>query len=258
MGFKSFLIERADSEEQLKHLEHAEDHVINAGHEGFVHAFHNLNDVHSKLKGEHNSAKVTMKYDGSPSVVFGHHPKTGKFFVASKSVFNKNPKVNYTEEDIEKNHGHAPGLVSKLKAALKHLPKVSPKKGVYQGDLMHTPEDLTHERGKVSFKPNTITYSTPADSAHGTAARNSKLGIAVHTAYKGNDLESMKAQYAPNLSHFGDHKDVHMISTNHDVRKAKYTSEQQKRFVHHMKSATGHYEELPKRDSMLLKGIVFL
>jgi hypothetical protein len=254
MGFKSFLIERADSEEQLKHLEHAEDHVINAGPEGFVHAFHNLNDVHSKLKGEHNSAKVTMKYDGSPSVVFGHHPKTGKFFVASKSVFNKNPKVNYTEEDIEKNHGHAPGLVSKLKAALKHLPKVSPKKGVYQGDLMHTPEDLVHEKGKVSFTPNTITYSVPADSAHGQAARKSKLGIAVHTAYEGKDLESMKAKYAPDLSHFGQHDHVHMISTNHDVRKAKYTPEMQKRFIHHMKIATKEYEGLPKKGFDTLEG----
>jgi hypothetical protein len=82
-----------------------------------------------------------MKYDGSPSIVFGHHPKTGKFFVASKSAFNKNPKINYTHKDIEKHHGHAPGLVSKLKTALTHLPKVAPKHGVYQGDVMHTRED---------------------------------------------------------------------------------------------------------------------
>lgn len=81
----------------------------------------------------------------SPSIVFGHHPKTGKFFVASKSAFNKNPKINYTEKDIDRNHGHAPGLSSKLKSALKHFPKVTPKKGIYQGDLMYTHEDLKHE-----------------------------------------------------------------------------------------------------------------
>ena len=81
---------------------------------------------------------VTTKYDGSPSIVFGTHPETGRFFVASKSAFNKDPKINYTPEDIERNHGHAPGLVEKLKGALEHLPKIMPRNGgVYQGDLMY-------------------------------------------------------------------------------------------------------------------------
>ena len=62
-------------------------------------------------------------------------------FVASKSAFNKNPKINYTHEDIEKNHGHAPGLVSKLKAALDHLPKVTKPGKVYQGDFMYHKDD---------------------------------------------------------------------------------------------------------------------
>jgi len=197
-AFKNFLTEEA-SEEKLKHLEHAEDHVINAGHEGFSHAYHNLKDVHDKLTGKDNATKVTMKYDGSPSVVFGRHPETGKFFVASKSAFNKNPKINYSHEDIERNHGHAPGLVEKLKAALDHLPKVTPKKGVFQGDIMHTHHDVHESGGKVHFTPNTITYSADKNSPHGKAALRSKIGIAVHTKYNGKNLEDMKAEYAPNL-----------------------------------------------------------
>jgi hypothetical protein len=55
-----------------------------------------------------------MKYDGSPSIVFGHHPKNGKFFVATKSAFNKNPKINHTEKDIERNHGQPNFIVMKL------------------------------------------------------------------------------------------------------------------------------------------------
>ena len=66
----------------------------------------------------------------SPALVAGHHPETGRFFVASKSAFNKTPKINYTHEDIEKNHGHAPGLMEKLHAALDHLPKIMPARGV--------------------------------------------------------------------------------------------------------------------------------
>ena len=42
MSFRTFLAEELD-ESKLKHLEHAEDHVINFGHEGFTHAYHNLN-----------------------------------------------------------------------------------------------------------------------------------------------------------------------------------------------------------------------
>jgi hypothetical protein len=148
--FKDFLSEDT-SEEKLKHLEHAEDHVIHGGAAGFSHAYHNLKDVHDRLTGKQNATKVTMKYDGSPSVIFGTNPENGKFFVATKSAFNKNPKINYTPEDIEKNHGHAPGLVQKLKAALAHLPKTTPKKGVFQGDIMHTKGDVQTHGNKVKF-----------------------------------------------------------------------------------------------------------
>lgn len=233
------------NEAKLKHLEHLEDHPINAGQEGVAHALNNLQDVHRKLRGRNNDTKITMKYDGSPSVVFGHHPENGKFFVASKSAFNKNPKLNYTEADIEKNHGHAPGLVEKLKAALHHLPKVVPPRGVYQGDIMHTKGDVKEEGGKVHFTPNTITYSAPKNSQHGKAAANSKIGVALHTAYRGDNLEDMKAQYAPDLSHFGHHKDVHLISTEHNLDKIKYSPEQQAKFNEHYKMAVRAARHIP-------------
>ena len=235
-AFKNFLTEEA-SEEKLKHLEHAEDHVINAGAEGFSHAYHNLKDVHDKLTGKTNATKVTMKYDGSPSVVFGRNPENGKFFVASKSAFNKNPKINYTDEDIERNHGHAPGLVEKLKAALHHLPKVTPRKGVFQGDIMHTTNDVHESGGKVHFTPNTITYSADKNSPHGKAALRSKIGVAVHTKYNGKNLEDMKAEYAPDLEEFGHHKDVHLISTEHNLSGIEYKPQHQAKFVKHMAAA---------------------
>lgn len=252
-SFKSFLAEELD-ETKLKHLEHAEDHVINAGNEGFSHAFHNLKDVHDKLTGKNNDTKVTMKYDGSPSVVFGRHPETGRFFVASKSVFNKNPKINYTEEDIQKNHGHAPGLVAKLKAALHHLPKVTPKKGVFQGDIMHTPEDVHDTDGRVHFTPNTITYSAPKGSAHGKAALNSKIGVAVHTKYNGKNLEDMKAEYAPDLNEFGLHKDVHLISTEHELGQIKYTPQQRERFAKAMAAAASANKKAKPETYEAIKG----
>lgn len=241
MSFRTFLAEELD-ESKLKHLEHAEDHVINAGHEGFTHAYHNLKDVHDKLSGKNNGTKVTMKYDGSPSVVFGRHPETGRFFVGSKSIFNKNPKINYTHEDIERNHGHAPGLVQKLKAALDHLPKVTPKKGVYQGDIMHTENDVHEHNGKVHFTPNTITYSTPSNSHHGKAAKRAKIGIAVHTKYNGKTLEDMQAEIGGDLSDFKLHHDVHNISVEHDLTNSNYTDKHQTDFHRHMNAAAKHWK----------------
>lgn len=261
LSFKFFLTEATD-ESKLTHLEHAEDHVINAGEKGFAHAYHNLTDVHDKIKGKHNDTKITTKYDGSPSIVFGHHPETGKFFVATKSAFNKNPKLNHTEKDIEENHGHQPGLVTKLKHALKHLPKVTPKSGVYQGDLMHSgvkskdnlEGDVEEHGGKYHFKPNTITYSTKHGSEEGKKIAKAKLGIAVHTAYKGNDLENMKAQYAPDLSHFKHHPDVHMIDTQDDAHKTEMSDEHHKTFEKHMQTATKHFNEAPKNFDSAVEG----
>ena len=255
--FKSYIIEATagytGEEKKLKHLTHNEDHVILGGKPGLMHAINNISGVHSRLrkavngedkKGDHNT-KITTKYDGAPSIVFGRHPENGKFFVASKSAFNKEPKINYTPEDIERNHGHAPGLVEKLKHALKHLPKVTPPAGVFQGDIMHTKGDVKHHGYKVSFKPNTITYSAKTSSPHGKAAAESKIGVAVHTAYKGDTLDNMQAEYAPNLSHFKPHKDVHLISTEQDLSKAKYDEEKQQKVKEHLKKAVQAARRIP-------------
>ena len=232
------LKESAANEEKLKHLEHAEDHPINAGVEGYKHAVNTLSAVHKTLTGQKGGAGLMTKYDGSPSIVFGHHPKTGKFFVASKSAFNKDPKINYTDEDIETNHGHAPGLVSKLKTALAHLPKVTPQKGVFQGDVMHTSEDVEEKGGKVHFKPNLIKYSTPSNSTEGKAIKNSKIGVYVHTGYEGNDIESMKANYTPNLSGFANHDSVHVMKYGYNPKNTDYNEDAQKQFKRHLEDAT--------------------
>lgn len=242
----TFLTEATTGEEKLTHLEHAEDHPINAGHAGFKHAFDTLHNTHELLAGRKSKASVTTKFDGSPSVVFGTNPENGKFFVASKSAFNATPKLNYTHEDIEKNHGHAPGLVSKLKAALTHLPKVAPKEGIYQGDFMYHKDDgdVREEDGKFHFKPNTITYSTKANSEEGKKIANSKIGVVVHTAYHGSTLAKMKAEYNAKLDKFKDHKDVRLISPQVDHTNAKYTKEMQKEFTTHMQNAIEANERL--------------
>jgi len=244
-SFLSFLKEESEAESsgQLKHIHHAEDRPLMHGHIGFEHAYGALQQAHEHIKAGHKNSNLTMKYDGSPSIVFGHHPKTGKFFVATKSAFNKNPKINHTEKDIEKNHGHAPGLVKSLKHALKHLPKVTPKEGVYQGDLMHHAETKHLHEGyiveasdsKVSFTPNTITYTAHGDEAK--KIKRSKVGVVVHQKYEGSDIHNMKATPHPDLHNFKEHPDVHIHGAEHDTSKVHHSNQNEHEFNKHMKAA---------------------
>jgi hypothetical protein len=242
LGFKDFLTEAAPTEEgaKLKHITHAEDRPLFHGADGFKHAYDALHGAHFHTKQGHQSNKLTMKYDGSPSLVYGHHPENGKFFVASKSAFNASPKLNYTPEDVEKNHGHAPGLVEKLKAALEHAPKIAPKKGVFQGDVMFTKPDLKKEGDKTSFTPNTITYGAKGDKA--AAINKSKFGLVTHTKYEGTNLSNMRATGNVSESDFGSHSDIYHHTASYDAGGAKYSEQSQQKVLGELSKAKTIHE----------------
>ena len=235
--FVTYIREQAEEAEggKLKHITHAEDRPLQKGAEGFDHAVAALKQAHQHIKSGGNSSHLTMKYDGSPSIVFGHHPETGKFFVASKSAFNKTPKVNYTHADILKNHGHAPGLMAKLHDALNHLKKVAPKTGVYQGDLMFSGDDKKETKQGVSFTPNTIQYTAKGEEAD--KVRKAKLGVVVHTQYHGDSAKAMSADPHPDLHNFKNNPDVWRISPNHDTKQVHYSVDDQGEFNKHIKAA---------------------
>ena len=49
--------------------------------------------------------QISAKIEGSPAIVWGKNPATGKFFVGTKSVFNKKLiKINESHCDIDQNH----------------------------------------------------------------------------------------------------------------------------------------------------------
>lgn len=126
------------------------------------------------------------KIDGSLSCFYGFDEKG--FFVASKSLFNKDPKINYTDADIERNHGHAPGLVSTLKECLRYLRNTVKVKGVVlQCDVMFTVKkpEIKKLNGKNYFvwQPNVVVNAVEVDSDLGKQIAKSKIGIAPHTAY---------------------------------------------------------------------------
>ena len=111
------------SEAQLTHLEHIENLIFMGGDNTINSTVDLLLTVVDLLSGKQNMT-LQAKIDGAPSIIVGNDPETGQFFVGTKSLFNKTPKVNYTDEDVDRNHGHAKELAEKLKLALKYLKNV--------------------------------------------------------------------------------------------------------------------------------------
>ncbi len=199
------------NEDKNTHLEHLEDEIINNGLSGAKTAVRFLNSLRDMLNGVgKGSTNVTVKWDGAPAVFAGINPENGKFFVATKSLFNKVPKINYTNEDIRTNHGSG-GPADKLKLALKHLPKLG-MKGIFQGDIMFTKEDLAEEVvdgvKSVVFTPNTITYAVPADSKLASTIRKASIGVVWHTSYSGKTIADLSASFGVDSSKFTTTKSV--------------------------------------------------
>ena len=173
------------------HLTHLEELILTQGAQGYKTARSFLIEMLKNLKGN-SDAKVntSVKWDGAPAIFAGINPDNKQFFVGTKSIFNKEPKINYTKEDIDLNHGHAQGLADKLKLALEYLPALGIK-NILQGDFMFDKSILksTNIDGKkhYSFRPNTITYAVDADSELGNQVASAKLGIVFHTTYRSLD-----------------------------------------------------------------------
>ena len=192
------------------HMEHLEDAVLNDGRKGVYAALNFVKSVTDMLDGNASRGiNITVKWDGAPAVFCGTNPENGKFFVATKSLFNKTPKINYTNSDIDKNHSG--GLADKLKLALKHLKKLGIK-GILQGDMLYSRDELDSQRidGEtfITFQPNTIVYAVPVKSDLAKTIKSSKMGIIFHTAYRGKTIENLTAVFNPNVSGLRRTRDV--------------------------------------------------
>lgn len=200
--FKSHITEQKNT-----HMTHIEDRVLYGGVNGTRQAIFALRNLRDMLAG--HDGKVSVKWDGAPAIFAGIDPTDGKFFVAKKGIFNKNPKVYKTDADIDDDTSG--DLNVKLKQALQYLPALGIK-GVVQGDFLYGPGDLSNEtidgQAYVTFHPNTIVYAVPADSAAARQIKQSKIGIVWHTSYSGTSFETMKASYGVDTSKFKTSKNV--------------------------------------------------
>jgi len=134
-----------------KHIEHPEDSILNG-------------DL-SVLNWFTADSHISVKIDGSPAIVWGTNPANNKFFVGTKSVFNKKLiKINHNHADVDRNHK---GKVADiLHLCLDNLPFTD---NIYQGDYLGC-------GGTNSFNPNTIRYDFPDKVFQ-------EIVIAPHTVY---------------------------------------------------------------------------
>ena len=201
--FQDYLVEDKNT-----HLEHLEDEIINNGTKGAKTAIEFLKSIKQMLQGGKGGSTVSVKWDGAPAVFCGINPENGKFFVGTKSIFNKTPKINYTNADISRNHGGA--LADKLKECLKYLPSLGIS-GILQGDLLFASGDkkTANVAGKKSiiFTPNTITYAVPVVSSGFLGlgkniykeVNSAKIGIIFHTSYSGKTMATIKAGFGASV-----------------------------------------------------------
>ena len=163
------------------HLEHPEDSILTG-------------DL-SVLNWFTSGGNISTKIDGAPAIVFGINPANGKFFVGTKSVFNKvKIKINHSHQEIDQNHQ---GQVAEiLHSCFDYLPHTET---IYQVDFIGF-------GGSDEYKPNTITYKFPE-------VVSQKIIVAPHTCYYAeNDLRNAVAM--PDRAVWTDTETVKFVKPN--------------------------------------------
>jgi len=213
--FKTFL-----QEAKNLHMEHLEDFIFIGGIEGARGALNVVRDIRDTLSGNNDKPlNVSIKYDGAPALFAGTDPRDNNFFVAKKSIFNKNPKVYKTFKEIE--NDTSGDLQKKLKYALEYLkPSFRGFKGVIQGDFMFSKDDLKKVKYDneyyISFTPNTITYAIPEQSNLAKEILRARIGIVWHTIYSGNSFADMSASFNEHITDkLKENKDVWMLDATY-------------------------------------------
>jgi len=225
--------------EKNTHMTHIEDKVLYGGVDGTRQAIAGLVSLRNMLHGKHKG-DVSVKWDGAPAIFAGTDPSDGKFFVAKKGIFNKNPKVYKTKADVDADTSG--DLNKKMNAALELLPLLGIK-GVIQGDFLFSASDVEKTRidgeSYTTFHPNTLVYAIPYKDAAAKAVRDAQIGIVWHTTYKGDSFDNMSASYGVDVKRLKKSKKVWqrdaMLRDFSDT--ATMTAENTKKVDAHLKDA---------------------
>ena len=199
LKFKSFILEEKKPAAGIAHIEHPSDRSFD-GPDAANHALTTLRGVSA------GKTPITRKIDDKMSFHAIRNPdgSVGVKYKGSGSHYN------FSEKDIDTQHGHKPYLAGPLKALLNHIGKALPKQpGEYQGGYMSEPHTRAMKSGQVSHTPNTIEYRTPSTSSEGKKLRQSKVSAVIHTRLVGPHKQ---AQPITSMDGFEEHPDFHQVS----------------------------------------------
>lgn len=172
-------------------IQHAEDLIFWEGSAGAIRAL----DLLASVATPEGQSATTVKWDGSPAVIFGRDA-SGQFVFTDKSGWTakgydgkaKTPEelknifigIRKTSKGKEVSPDYTQ-FVDSLSQAFSVVEQAVPQdyKGFFSGDLLYlsTPPIVG---GKYHFKPNIVAYDIDPKSELGQRIGKSKVGIVVH------------------------------------------------------------------------------
>lgn len=183
-------------------IQHAEDLVFFQGSAGAKRALSQLKEL-----ADGGQEKVTIKWDGSPAVIFGRDAD-GKFMLSDKGGFgakgydgkNKSPeaveKMFLARPGAQKNPEGFAALAANMKRAYTVMDKATPKdfRGYFKGDMLYfnTPNK---EQDMFMFKPQIVQYMVKTDSPIGKRIAQSSVGVVIHRVVDEDGTESPLKDY---------------------------------------------------------------
>lgn len=184
-------------------IQHAEDIIFWEGSQGALRALNSLKSIASDRYKD-----VSVKFDGSPAVIFGRD-EDGDFILTDKSGFvakkydgkSKSPSelqnmlLNRSGGRNRENPSYV-AFANRMKNIFPLYEKSVPEdfRGFFKGDLLYfdTPEVLD---GRYTFTPNIVEYAVKTDSDLGKRIGASKSGIVIHRMIDSEGDESPLQSY---------------------------------------------------------------
>lgn len=201
----------------LKHMTHTEDLLL-LGEDGATFALEGLRGVYNALNGESNeSITLKGKIDGSPAFV-ASTDFHGLKFVALKHSWDKG-NIFTTEEEINEVFADKEKVRKFLNILLNNLDYINiPKDEIWMGDFLFLNDTLQEREieGKnyITFKPNTLIYAVPVEDPIASQIENSIIGMAWHTRYTGESLNSVSIHFGIDITEINSVPGIYQMDAN--------------------------------------------
>lgn len=249
-NFTTFITEAKTAAETTANRTHLEPPGFRAldGHDDVGKADFHLREFHNHLLGKKSKVRVTTKYDGTPALHAGID-EDGNHQFAFKGMFNKNPKIFKTEDDVDKEYPADHPLNHVMKQAMRHIPGTLPKNmkpGEWmKGDVLSvagSDRSPKREKGFISTQPNVMNYKFPEDSQEGKELADSQLGIVWHTKF---DRNGKASSISPkDRAAFSRKKEIFSLDPEVKPNAENYSPEKQNEFLNHMENARQEYAKI--------------